>query len=160
MIPAELIKKIRRIQIRTSHLVSDLFAGHYHSAFKGQGMEFQEVREYVAGDEIRSIDWNVTARMGHPYVKKFIEERELTVMLLVDISASHQFGGTEQFKKDLAAEISDKTVANAIKNGISERYDSISGKKLGVEYLGMTCTVITMMLDGLCSKHKLQLRKT
>ena len=116
MIPTEIIKKIRRIQIRTSHLVSDLFAGQYHSAFKGQGMEFQEVREYVPGDEIRTIDWNVTARMGHPYIKKFTEERELTVMLLVDISASNLFGSTEQFKKDLAAEIAAVLAFSAIRN--------------------------------------------
>lgn len=105
MISKELIKKVRRIQIRTRHRVSDHFSGHYHSVFKGQGMEFHEVREYVPGDDIRSIDWNVTARMGHPYVKKFVEERELTVLLLVDISASHTFGSTPQRKQDLAAEL-------------------------------------------------------
>ena len=116
MIPPEVIKKIRKIQIRTNHLVSDQFAGHYHSAFKGQGMEFQEVREYVPGDEIRSIDWNVTARMGQPYVKKFIEERELTVMLLVDVSASNLFGSTDQFKKDLAAEVAAVLAFSAIRN--------------------------------------------
>ena len=105
MVPQEILKKVRRIQIRTRHRVSDVFSGHYHSVFKGQGMEFHEVREYIPGDDIRSIDWNVTARMGHPYIKKYIEERELTVMLLVDISASHQFGSTPQLKKDLAAEL-------------------------------------------------------
>lgn len=116
MIPADVLKKVRRIQIRTSHLVTDLFAGQYHSAFKGQGMEFQEVREYADGDEIRSIDWNVTARMGHPFIKKFVEERELTVMLMVDISASHDFGGTAQFKKDLSAEIAAVLAFSAIRN--------------------------------------------
>ena len=116
MIPPELFKKIRQIQIRTSHMVTDVFAGQYHSVFKGQGMEFQEVREYVAGDDIRSIDWNVTARMGHPYIKKFTEERELTVMLLVDISASQQFGSTQQFKNDLAAEIAAVLAFSAIRN--------------------------------------------
>ncbi len=105
MIPAEVLKKIRQIQIRTTHMVSDLFAGQYHSVFKGQGMEFQEVREYQAGDDIRTIDWNVTARMGHPFIKKYVEERELTVMLVVDISRSNQFGSGSQIKRDLAAEL-------------------------------------------------------
>ena len=103
MIPRETLKKIRRIEIRTRRAVNDVFAGRYHSVFKGQGMEFQEVREYVPGDDIRSIDWNVTARTGTPFVKKFTEERELTVMLLVDISASNRFGSTPQLKRDLAA---------------------------------------------------------
>jgi len=97
-------------------MVSDVFAGQYHSVFKGQGMEFQEVREYYPGDDIRSIDWNVTARAGHPFIKKFTEERELTVMLLVDISASHVFGGTTQLKKDLAAEIAAVLAFSAIQN--------------------------------------------
>ncbi len=105
MISKELLKKVRRIQIRTRHRVSDHLTGHYHSVFKGQGMEFHEVREYVPGDDIRAIDWNVTARMGHPYIKKFVEEREMTVLLAVDVSASHDFGSTPQLKKDLAAEL-------------------------------------------------------
>ena len=88
MIPKELFKKIKRIEITTSRLVSDVFAGQYHSAFKGQGIEFDEVREYQPGDDIRTIDWNVTARTGKPYVKKFIEERELNVMIMVDVSLS------------------------------------------------------------------------
>lgn len=116
MIPKEIIKKVRQIQIRTRHKVSDVFAGEYHSVFKGRGMEFQEVREYVPGDDIRSIDWNVTARMGHPFVKKFTEERELTVMLLLDISASNLFGSTAQLKKDLAAEIAAVLAFAAIQN--------------------------------------------
>ena len=105
MIPRETLRKIRRIEIRTRRSVNDVFAGRYHSVFKGQGMEFQEVREYVPGDDIRSIDWNVTARTGAPHVKKFTEERELTVMLLVDVSASNRFGSTLQLKRDLAAEV-------------------------------------------------------
>ncbi len=116
MIPKEILKKVRQIQIRTKHVVSDVFAGQYHSVFKGQGMEFHEVREYVPGDEIRFIDWNVTARAGHPFVKKFVEERELTVMLLVDISASNVFGSTPQLKKDLAAEIGAVLAFAAIQN--------------------------------------------
>ncbi len=116
MLPAETLKKIRRIQIRTSHMVSDLFAGQYHSVFKGQGMEFQEVREYLPGDDIRAIDWNVTARMGHPFIKKFVEERELTVMLVVDISRSNDFGSASQMKRDLAAEVAAVLAFAAIQN--------------------------------------------
>jgi uncharacterized protein (DUF58 family) len=116
MVPKEILRKVRQIQIRTRHMVSDLFAGSYHSVFKGQGMEFHEVREYVPGDDIRAIDWNVTARMGHPFIKKFVEERELTVMLAVDVSGSLNFGGGAQFKKDLAAEISALLAFAAIQN--------------------------------------------
>ena len=116
MIPKEILQKVRRIHIRTKHMVNDVFAGEYHSIFKGQGMEFQEVREYVPGDEIRSIDWNVTARMGHPFVKVLTEERELTVMLLVDISASNLFGSSAQLKKDLAAEIAAVLALAAVTN--------------------------------------------
>ncbi len=105
MIPREILQKIRRIQITTSRMVTDVFAGQYHSVFKGRGMEFDEVREYLPGDEIRSIDWNVTARMGHPYVKKFVEERELTVMLLLDRSLSCRFGTVNYLKSRLAAEV-------------------------------------------------------
>jgi uncharacterized protein (DUF58 family) len=116
MIPKDVLKKIRQIQIRTTHMVSDLFAGQYHSVFKGQGMEFQEVREYQAGDDIRAIDWNVTARMGHPFIKKYVEERELTVMLIVDISGSNQFGSNSQIKRDLAAEVAAVLAFSAIQN--------------------------------------------
>jgi uncharacterized protein (DUF58 family) len=116
MIPKEVLKKIRRIQIRTSHMVNDVLAGQYHSAFRGRGMEFEEVREYLPGDDIRTIDWNVTARSGHPYVKVFREERELTVMLVVDLSGSLQFGTAGQFKRELAAEICATLAFSAIKN--------------------------------------------
>ena len=116
MIPRETLKKIRRIEIRTRRSVNDVFAGRYHSVFKGQGMEFQEVREYVPGDDIRAIDWNVTARTGSPHVKKFTEERELTVMLLVDVSASNRFGSTAQLKRDLAAEVAAVLAFSAIAN--------------------------------------------
>jgi uncharacterized protein (DUF58 family) len=107
---------VRRIEIRTNRLVTDVFGGEYHSVFKGQGMEFQEVREYVPGDDVRSIDWNVTARGGELFVKKFTEERELTVLLLVDVSASQRFGGTARFKSDLAAEIAAVLAFAAIRN--------------------------------------------
>jgi len=116
MLPNLLLKKIRRIHIRTSHMADDLFAGHYHSTFKGQGMEFEEVREYQPGDEIRRIDWNVTARQGRPFVKRFREERELTVMLVVDVSASQEFGTTGQLKRELAAEVGATLAFSAIKN--------------------------------------------
>ena len=116
MIPTEILRKVRRIQIVTSALVSDLFAGQYHSAFKGRGMEFEEVREYQAGDDVRTIDWNVTARTGRPFVKNFREERELTVMLVVDISASQDFGTREQLKSELVAELGATLAFSAIQN--------------------------------------------
>jgi uncharacterized protein (DUF58 family) len=105
MLTTELIKKIRRIEIRTRRLVDDSYAGEYHSIFKGRGMEFDEVRPYQVGDEIRSIDWNVTARTGEPHVKRYVEERELTVMLVVDASGSENFGSVDRFKRELAAEL-------------------------------------------------------
>ncbi len=116
MIPKELLKKIRRIEILTSHLVNDALAGKYHSAFRGLGMEFEEVRQYQIGDDIRSIDWNVSARMGEPFVKVFREERELTVMLVVDLSRSQEFGTHEQFKRELVAELGATLAFSAIKN--------------------------------------------
>jgi len=116
VIPKELLKQIRRIQIRTSHLVNDVLAGQYESVFKGQGMEFKEVREYQPGDDIRSIDWNVTARTGRPFVKLFTEERELTVMLVVDVSGSGIFGSQEKLKNEMAAELCALLAFSAIKN--------------------------------------------
>jgi uncharacterized protein (DUF58 family) len=116
MISKKLLKKIRRIQITTSRMVTDVFAGEYKSIFKGRGMEFHEVREYNPGDEIRFIDWNVTARMGNPYVKKFVEERELTVILLLDVSGSCSFGTKSRLKSQLAAEICSVLAFSAIKN--------------------------------------------
>ena len=104
MIPKEILKKVQRIEIATRGLVNEVFSGEYHSVFKGRGMEFAEVREYQVGDDIRTIDWNVSARMGHPFVKVFEEERELTVMLLVDVSSSGNFGTAKQMKGELAAE--------------------------------------------------------
>jgi len=115
-ISPELIKKIRDIQVKTNHLVNHMMAGEYVSAFKGRGMEFSEVREYEPGDDVRLIDWNVTARMGHPYIKEFREERELTVMLLVDVSSSGEFGSVEKFKNEVAAEIASVLAFSAIKN--------------------------------------------
>ncbi len=112
----ELIKKVRKIEIRTRGLSKQLFSGEYHSAFKGKGMAFSEVREYQFGDEIRTIDWNVTARFNHPYVKVFEEERELTVMLLVDMSGSESFGTKQQFKSDLIIELCAVLAFSAIQN--------------------------------------------
>ncbi len=105
MLTTDLMNKIRHIELRTRRLVNDSFAGEYHSVFKGRGMEFDEVRLYQPGDEIRTIDWNVTARTGSAYVKRYVEERELTVMLVVDMSASEDFGSVNRFKRELAAEI-------------------------------------------------------
>ena len=116
MLTREQLKAVRKIQIRTSHLVSDLFAGQYQSVFKGRGMEFAEVRLYEPGDEIRSIDWNVTARAGVPFVKRYAEERELTVMLLVDASASTRFASVRQLKSALAAELTAVLAFSAITN--------------------------------------------
>ncbi len=116
MIPKEILKKVRQIEIRTGKLVNDVFAGSYESVFKGRGMEFHEVREYVPGDDIRSIDWNVTARTGNPYVKKFVEERELTVLLMADMSGSGYFGTKEKMKKEIMAEIGALLAFSAIKN--------------------------------------------
>ena len=116
MIDKELIKKVRLIEIATRHKVTDVFAGQYHSAFKGQGMEFAEVRQYVPGDDIRDIDWNVTARMQEPFIKKFTEERELTVMLVIDHSASMDFGLKQETKRNIAAQIAALLAFAAIKN--------------------------------------------
>ncbi|WFB35330.1 DUF58 domain-containing protein [Kiritimatiellota bacterium B12222] len=116
MLSKELLRKIRGIEIRTRHLVTDALAGQYHSAFKGSGMEFEEVREYQPGDDVRSIDWNVTARMQHPFIKTFREERELTVLLVVDMSASLQFGSGSQLKQDIVAEIAALLALAAIRN--------------------------------------------
>jgi len=116
MISADLAKRIRLIEITTSRAVNDVLAGEYHSVFKGRGMEFDEVREYAPGDEIRTIDWNVTARMGRPFVKRFVEERELTVLLAVDLSGSGAFGTGKRFKNETAAELSALLAFSAIKN--------------------------------------------
>ena len=116
MLPKEVLRKIRRIEITTSKLVTDFLSGQYESVFKGRGIEFDEVREYQPGDEIRTIDWNVTARMGHPFVKKFVEERQLTVMILLDASSSSSFGTTKRYKKELAAEVSAVLAFAAIQN--------------------------------------------
>jgi len=116
MIPKELLKKVRQIQIRTSRTVNDVLAGQYHSAFRGRGMEFEEVCPYQVGDDVRLIDWNVSARYGEPFIKKFREERELTVMLVVDASRSGLFGSVNQYKLDVAAELCAVLAFSAIRS--------------------------------------------
>ncbi len=115
-ITRDILRKVRQIEIRTNRIVADSLAGHYHSVFKGRGMDFDEVREYVPGDEVRTIDWNVTARAGRPFIKKFSEERELTLLLLVDVSASGHFGSGVQSKRDVAAELACVLALSAIRN--------------------------------------------
>ena len=114
--PPEVLRQVKLLELRTRGLVNSLFTGEYRSVFKGQGMEFSEVREYQAGDEVRSIDWNVTARMQRPYVKRYIEERELTVMLAVDVSGSERFGTRRRFKSEVASELAAVLAMSAIRN--------------------------------------------
>ncbi len=116
MLTKDLIRQVRRIEIKTRKIVDENLAGQYHSAFKGQGMEFSEVRAYQAGDDIRAIDWNVTARAGEPYIKKFTEERELTVMIMVDMSGSQEFGSSAKTKRDVVAELTALFAFSAIRN--------------------------------------------
>jgi uncharacterized protein (DUF58 family) len=115
-VPPDILKQVKLLELRTRGPVNSLFAGEYRSVFKGQGMEFAEVREYQAGDEVRSIDWNVTARMQRPYVKRYIEERELTVMLAVDVSGSERYGTRRRFKSELASELAAVLAMSAIRN--------------------------------------------
>jgi uncharacterized protein (DUF58 family) len=112
----EILHKVNQVEIRTRRLVDDSLAGQYHSVFKGQGMNFDEVREYVPGDEVRSIDWNVTARTGTPFVKKFVEEREMTILLMIDVSASGDFGSAEQSKRERTAELGSVLAFSAVRN--------------------------------------------
>ena len=114
--PREILRQVKLIELRTRGLVNSIFSGEYQSVFRGQGMEFAEVREYQPGDDVRNIDWNVTARVGHPYVKKHIEERELTVLLMVDLSGSEQFGTHERFKAERAAELAAVLALSAVRN--------------------------------------------
>jgi len=112
----KILNKVRQVEIKTNRLVDDTLAGHYHSVFKGRGMNFDEVREYVPGDEVRTIDWNVTARTGQPFVKKFTEERELTILLIIDVSASGEFGSGEKSKRELMAELGSVIAFSAVRN--------------------------------------------
>jgi len=142
MIPKEVVRKVRRIQITTSRKVTDIFAGQYQSVFKGRGMEFDEVRQYLPGDEIRSIDWNVTARMGQPFIKKFVEERELTIMILLDVSMSCRYGTKERTKSDLAAELCSVIAFSAVQNNdkvgmitFTDRVEKIIPPRKGVRHV-------------------------
>jgi uncharacterized protein (DUF58 family) len=112
----EILNKVRQVEIRTNRLVDETLAGHYQSVFKGRGMNFDKVREYVAGDEVKTIDWNVTARMGRPFVKRFTEERELTILLMIDVSASGEFGSNVQSKRELLAELGSVLAFSAVRN--------------------------------------------
>ena len=142
MIPKELAKKVRYIQIYTNKAVNDVLAGEYHSVFKGRGMEFEEVREYLPGDEVRSIDWNVTARMGRPFIKRFREERELSIMFLVDLSASGAFGTVNQLKNEVATELCALLSFSAVKNNdkvglivFTDRVEMFIPPKKGVSHV-------------------------
>lgn len=154
----EILKKVRKIEIKTRGLSQNIFAGQYHSAFKGRGMEFAEVREYQFGDDVRDIDWNVTARFHRPYVKVFEEERELTVMLLVDVSGSLDFGTQRQMKRDLATEIAATIAFSAIQNNdkigvifFSDRIEKYIPPKKGRRHI---LYIIREMLDFHPASHK------
>src|SRR5437867_11470614 len=116
MLPREIVRQVRGLQLRARRAVEDLLGGEYHSIFKGMGIAFEEVREYQPGDDVRTIDWNVTARMGHPFIKRFVEERELTVLLLIDCSASQAFGTLYQQKREVAAELAALLAFSATRN--------------------------------------------
>lgn len=153
MLSKELIAKIRRIEITTSKLVTDMLAGQYESVFKGRGIEFDEVREYQPGDEIRSIDWNVTARMGAPFIKKYVEERQLTVMLLLDLSGSSRFGTVHRLKNELAAEICSVLAFAATQNKdrvgliiFTDRVEKFIPPRKGVQH------VLRVIREALCFK--------
>tara|TARA_B100000809_G_scaffold145973_2_gene143553 strand:- start:2892 stop:3758 length:867 start_codon:yes stop_codon:yes gene_type:complete len=160
---SELLKKVRKIEIKTRGLSTQLFSGEYHSAFKGRGMAFSEVREYQIGDEIRTIDWNVTARMGDPYVKVFEEERELTVMLLVDISGSKAFGTRQRTKQELATEISAVLAFSAISNNdkvgvifFSDRIEKFVPAKKGKSHI---LQIIRHLIDFEPVSNKTDIKK-
>jgi uncharacterized protein (DUF58 family) len=142
MLPRDIVRQVRRLQLRARRAVEDLLGGEYHSVFKGMGIAFEEVREYQPGDDIRTIDWNVTARMGHPFIKRFVEERELTVMLLVDCSGSQQFGTRIQQKREVAAEVAAVLAFSAITNndkvglvGFTDRVERFIPPRKGIRHV-------------------------
>lgn len=158
----EILKKVRQIEIKTRGLSNNIFAGQYHSAFKGRGMAFSEVREYQFGDDIRDIDWNVTARFNKPFVKVFEEERELTVMLLVDVSGSLEFGTAKQFKKDMATEIAATIAFSAIQNNdkigvifFSDKIEKFIPPKKGRKHI---LYIIRELLDFKAESRKTDIR--
>jgi len=154
--PAELLKRVRKLEITTRKVVSDLLAGQYHSVFKGRGMAFSEVRQYQPGDEVRTIDWNVTARMNDPYVKVFTEERELTVMLAVDVSASHDFGSVSASRAEIAAEIAATIAFAAIANNdrvglvlFSDRVEKVVPPRKGKKHvLRLVSDILSFRPEG------------
>ncbi|MFH1898103.1 MAG: DUF58 domain-containing protein [Candidatus Desantisbacteria bacterium] len=155
MLSKEILKKIRQIEINSSRPVNQLFAGEYHSVFKGQGIEFCEVREYQPGDDIRAIDWNVTARLGSPYIKKYIEERQRTIILMVDVSSSLDFGSIAKTKNDIATEVAALLAFSAIKNNdlvglllFSDRIEKFIPPKKGRKH------VLRIIRDILCFKKE------
>lgn len=156
MLPKDLIRRIRKLEIRTRKVVSDMLAGQYHSVFKGRGMAFSEVRQYQPGDEIRIIDWNVTARMDETYVKVFTEERELTVMLVVDVSASKEFGSRERTKSEVAAEVAAQIAFSAIANNdrvglvlFSDRVEKVVPPRKGrTHVLRLVSDILTFQPQG------------
>ncbi|HVG63192.1 MAG TPA: DUF58 domain-containing protein [Hyalangium sp.] len=156
MLPKDLIRRIRKLEIRTRKIVSDMLAGQYHSVFKGRGMAFSEVRQYQPGDEIRVIDWNVTARMNEAYVKVFTEERELTVMLVVDVSASKEFGSAERSKAEIAAEVAAQIAFSAIANNdrvglilFSDRVEKVVPPRKGRSHvLRLISDILTFQPQG------------
>lgn len=160
---SEVLKKVRQIEIKTRGLSQDIFAGQYHSVFKGRGMAFSEVREYQFGDDVRDIDWNVTARFHRPYVKVFEEERELTVMLLVDVSGSLDFGTTVQLKKDLSTEIAATLAFSAIQNNdkigvifFSDKIEKYIPPKKGRKHI---LYIIREMLDFKAESQKTDIKE-
>lgn len=160
----EILKKVRRIEIKTRGLSSNIFAGQYHTAFKGRGMAFSEVREYQFGDDVRDIDWNVTARFNKPYVKVYEEERELTVMLLVDVSGSLEFGTTTQFKKDMVTEIAATLAFSAIQNNdkigvifFSDRIEKFIPPKKGRKHI---LYIIRELIDFKAESRRTNIRVT
>lgn len=156
MLPKDLIRRIRKLEIRTRKVVSDMLAGQYHSVFKGRGMAFSEVRQYQPGDEIRIIDWNVTARMNEAYVKVFTEERELTVMLVVDVSASKEFGSKDRTKAEIAAEVAAQIAFSAIANNdrvglilFSDRVEKVVPPRKGrTHVLRLVSDILTFKPQG------------
>ncbi|MBU8899282.1 DUF58 domain-containing protein [Corallococcus sp. H22C18031201] len=156
MLPKDLIRRIRKLELRTRKVVSDMLAGQYHSVFKGRGMAFSEVRQYQPGDEIRVIDWNVTARMNEAYVKVFTEERELTVMLLVDVSASNEFGSKDRTKAEVTAEVAAQIAFSAIANNdrvglilFSDRVEKVVPPRKGrTHVLRLVSDILTFRPEG------------
>jgi uncharacterized protein (DUF58 family) len=161
LIPKELLKQVRRIEIMTTRLANDIFSGEYESVFKGQGIEFAEVREYVPGDDIRAIDWNVTARSNHPFIKQYVETRELTVLFAVDVSSSSFFGSSQKLKSEIAAEISAVLAFSAVRNNdkvglliFSDRVEKYLPPKKGKKHV---LRVIREILGSRTEKRKTSL---